>query len=331
MPKLNVVKTTKSNIPSKISKLLTDDLTNYLVIKDGYIVVNKLAETFQELVITSEVNNLKIVIPKNFYGNQTLHLFYLFGKQSTSSEIEIVLNENAELTYFEYLYNFEATNVEIVSNSVLFENAKLTYTGITNFNLFAEVKLLRNSYIAAYGNSNYSIAEVSDSLTTVRTNAFLNGKAATATVKTVAITSKDQHADLRQLLVHNAPNTEGYIENYGVANDQSTLSFEGVGKINKKMIKSIARQLNKGIILGNKATLEANPLLLIDEYDVEASHGAAIGKIDQEQLYYLMSRGLTKKEAERLIITGFLSPIIAHLSTQELIKDFTTTVSKKTI
>ena len=97
------------------------------------------------------------------------------------------------------------------------------------------------------------------------------------------------------------------------------------------MKRSVARQQNKGIVLGVNARLDANPLLLIDEYDVEASHGAAIGKIDEEQLYYLMSRGLTHKNAQRLIISGFLSPVISLMTTKELIEDFVISVENKTL
>ena len=328
---LEVSKEKNLNIPREITKFFTDELGNYLVIKDGYVVMNKLGKSFEKLTITSELNNLKIIVPKNFHIQETLHLFYLFGKTNSDTKIIIELAENAELSYFEYLYNLEATKVNFISNTYLSENAKLTYAGITHLTKKAIGKIIRNSFVATYGRSQYSIAEVNDGLTTVETNAFLNGNSANATIKTVAITSSNQIVKIKQIIEHNAPNTEGYIENYGVANNQSTLVFEGVGKINKKMIKSIARQQNRGIVLGEKARLEANPLLLIDEYDVEASHGAAIGKIDEEQLYYLMSRGLTLKDAERLLITGFLSPIVNLLTTKELIKDFKEIVNKKTL
>ncbi|MCD6482359.1 MAG: SufD family Fe-S cluster assembly protein, partial [Candidatus Izimaplasma sp.] len=233
--------------------------------------------------------------------------------------------------YFEYLYNTGETKINIVSNTYLSENSKLNYTGITNFNESSQVDIKRNSHISAYGRSLYSIAEVNDGITNVETNIYLNGKDARATIKTVAITSKKQKVKIKQIIEHNAINTEGYIENYGVSNNQSTLIFEGIGKINKNMKKSTARQQNRGIVLDEKARLEANPLLFIDEYDVEASHGAAIGKIDEEQLYYLMSRGLTIKDAERLIITGFLNPVVKLLTTEELKNDFINIVNKKTL
>jgi len=328
-PQIN--KSISPNIPSEISNFFTDELKNYLVIKDGNIIITEINKNFKNIIIKNEENNLKIIVPKNFYENQTLHFFYFYENKNSNNTVTIELEANAELSYFEYLYNIGETKISIVSNTYLSENSKLTYTGITNFNELSQVNIKRNSYISAYGRSLYSVAEVNDGATNVETNIYLNGKDASATIKTVAITSNKQKVKIKQIIEHNAVNTEGYIENYGVSNNQSTLIFEGIGKISKNMKKSVARQQNRGIVLGEKARLEANPLLFIDEYDVEASHGAAIGKIDEEQLYYLMSRGLTIKDAERLIITGFLSPVVKLLTTKELKNDFVNIVNKKTL
>jgi len=330
------------NIPSEITKFFTDDLTNYLVIKDGHILVNKLDKNFEKLLVKSinnksdiELENVNsrvdILVPKNFSEKGTLHIFYLQENADLINSTNIELGKNAELKYFEYLFSMTKSNIEFLSNSYISENAKLTYSAISNFNKEANVNSIRNSYVSRYGSSLYSVAEVNDASTTSTINIFLNGDYASAMAKTVAITSDKQKVKIKQIIEHNAPETEGYIENYGVSNNQSSLVFEGVGKINKNMKRSIARQQNRGIVLGKNSRLEANPLLLIDEYDVEASHGAAIGKIDEEQLYYLMSRGLTLKNAERLIITGFLSPIIKLLTTDELIEDFTSVVNRKTL
>ena len=75
------------------------------------------------------------------------------------------------------------------------------------------------------------------------------------------------------------------------------------------------------IILDLTSAISANPLLQIDEFDVEANHGASIGAIDDEDLYYLMSRGLTKTQSEQLIVTGYMNPIISKIN-DELIKNY---------
>ena len=80
-------------------------------------------------------------------------------------------------------------------------------------------------------------------------------------------------------------------------------------------------QKSKGILLSKESAISANPLLQIDEYDCLASHGAGIGAIDEEDLFYLMSRGLTRSESEKLIIKGFINPIQENLKQFENVAD----------
>lgn len=363
MFKYKNIQEANAKVPSEISKFLTEELTNYLVIKDGHIILKKLGKEFEKISIEniskdiankssfiqgsqllnnfdddayqynmSEINSgIVITVPKNLAFSNTLHVFYIQENADLVNNTLIVLEPNSEFKYFEYLYNSSEASINFVSNSIVKENAKLTYSGLSRFSEKSVVSVIRNSYINRYGRSLYSIAEVNDSMTDSKTNIFLQEKYASAVTKTIAITNKEQSAKFTQLVEHNAPDTEGTIENYGVSNNNSNLVFEGIGKINKDMKRSIARQSNRGIVLGVNSRLDANPLLLIDEYDVEASHGAAIGKIDEEQLYYLMSRGLTHKNAQRLIISGFLSPVTSLMSTQELIEDFIGSVENKTL
>jgi Fe-S cluster assembly protein SufD len=348
------------DIPSIITELVSD-LDNYLVIKDGHILLQKIGDSLQELTIeegtfskefdkyyesesvksiTSDgylynmeeaTSGLLIRAKRNKVFEDTLHVFYIQENGELNQNTMIILEENSVLNYFEYMINLGETSVNFVSNSFVLDNARLVYSGMSKLNGKIVASVTRNAFVKRYGNASYSIAEVNDSMTESKTNILLQEEYASGTTKTVAITSKEQEASFIQLVEHKAKDTEGYIENYGVANNNSALVFEGIGKINKDMKRSKARQSNKGIVLGNDSRLDANPLLLIDEFDVEASHGAAIGKIDEEQLYYLMSRGLSLKVAERLIISGFLSPVLERLTTDRLKEDFIETVENKTL
>jgi Fe-S cluster assembly protein SufD len=349
-----------NEIPSDI-KTLIKDLENAIVLKDGHVVYKQLKEEMDSVLIEAyqdalpkhiesfldteycndftddaysyNINNtnsgLLIHVKRNQVISQKLHIFYIQENIDLVHNTRIILDENSALDYVEYLYNEQDSSINFVSNSIVKENASLTYTGISNFSRKSVIFITRNSYVFRYGRSKYSVAEVNDSTTISNTNIFLQEEYATGTTKTVAITNNEQEASFKQLVEHNAKHTEGYIENYGVSNHESTLVFEGIGKINKNMKRSIARQSNHGIILAKKAQLHANPLLLIDEFDVEASHGAAIGKIDDEQLYYLMSRGLTLQEAEKLIISGFLSPVLILLESDALKNNFIQKVESK--
>jgi len=95
------------------------------------------------------------------------------------------------------------------------------------------------------------------------------------------------------------------------------------------MKQANAFQTLKGIITSDLAIVEVNPILLIDEFDVKAGHGATIGKIEEESLYYLMSRGLSRVEAEKLIINGFLKPVIDEIDDEPLRERFVGLVNSR--
>jgi Fe-S cluster assembly protein SufD len=119
---------------------------------------------------------------------------------------------------------------------------------------------------------------------------------------------------LDQRFEHLRPFTTSEVTNYAVANDQGKIRQEVVGKIHKGNHGSVCRQQNRGVILKEGGSIQVDPYLLIDEYDVEAGHGAAVGQIDPEELYYLQSRGLDEAMAKRLIITGYVKPLLDRFS-----------------
>jgi Fe-S cluster assembly protein SufD len=119
------------------------------------------------------------------------------------------------------------------------------------------------------------------------------------------------------------------MHNIAIANSNGRVILNGVEKILKGMKQADAYQSLKGIIASDQAIIEVNPILLIDEYDVKAGHGATIGKLDENSVYYLMSRGLTRKDAERLMINGFLNPIISEIEDEPLKERFVSLVNQR--
>ena len=135
-------------------------------------------------------------------------------------------------------------------------------------------------------------------------------------IKSIIMMKDDSDKELIEVY-HNAKNTQSKIENY-ITSNKAKVDVDVIGKIKKGMSNSNCVQKSRGIILSNDAKIKVMPVLLIDEFDVSANHGAAIGKLNDEDLYYLMSRGISKKDAEMLIVKGFLSPILSSLSNEEL-------------
>lgn len=112
---------------------------------------------------------------------------------------------------------------------------------------------------------------------------------------------------------HIGEKSKSIMNNYGVCKDSSTIIFDGVSHIEKSAKKSLASQNAKIIIYDKECSAYANPKLLIDYDDVVANHSAAVGTLNEEHIFYLLSRGLSIKEARKLITFGYLKPILSNL------------------
>lgn len=142
----------------------------------------------------------------------------------------------------------------------------------------------------------------------------LKGQGSSSDVKTVAISHGQQVQMINVGLTNIGLNTDGNIFQHGVVLEQSTLSFNGIGHIIRGSKYSNAQQESRVLMLSDEARADANPILLIDEFEVQAGHAASVSRVDKEQLYYLMSRGLDQLQAEKLVILGFLGIILKEIS-----------------
>lgn len=135
-----------------------------------------------------------------------------------------------------------------------------------------------------------------------------------------------QNSDL--FVLHKALDTESKMINFGICKGSSVLNINTNGKVERGAKRANIYQKSKGILLDIESKISANPWLQIDDYDCLASHGAGIGAIDEEELYYLMSRGLTRLDSERLIINGFVNPIYEEIK-DEILKEKVIELVKK--
>ena len=118
--------------------------------------------------------------------------------------------------------------------------------------------------------------------------------------------------------VNHAPHTESYMTNFGIGYDQGKLVVDGIGDIRNGAHGSVNKQHSTMVVFDDKAKATNRPLLLIEEDDVVANHASAVGKIDEQTIFYLCSRGLTLKQAKKYISLGYFKPVLAFLSDLEL-------------
>lgn len=156
----------------------------------------------------------------------------------------------------------------------------------------------------------------------------LVGEGGHTDTKVVAITSADQREGINTRITNRGKHTVGNIFQRGVLLGDSELVFNGIGDIIHGASGANAEQENRLLMMSPGTHGDANPILLIDENDVMAGHAASVGQVDQHQLYYLMSRGIDRKTAERLVIRGFLSAVLTAIPSKNVQQQLVKTIER---
>ena len=135
---------------------------------------------------------------------------------------------------------------------------------------------------------------------------------AKATWHYAGISNGDSEKIIDASIQHLSPRTNALVEQYGIAMDHSRLTFIGTSHIHEKMPQCETAQKEKIIVFDRGAVGKCSPILRIDENDVVASHSAIVGKLSDEHIFYLLSRGLDLDTAKRLLTLGYLKPVLAY-------------------
>jgi Fe-S cluster assembly protein SufD len=147
----------------------------------------------------------------------------------------------------------------------------------------------------------------------VRIQNDLAGQGATSRVTGAYFADGDQHLDYDTFQEHIAPHTTSDFAFKGALRDEATAVWRGMIRVEPDAQKTNAYQENRNLLLSPKAHADSIPGLEILANDVRCTHGATVGQVDREQLFYLMARGLTRPEAERLIVRGFFSDVLDRI------------------
>ena len=147
----------------------------------------------------------------------------------------------------------------------------------------------------------------------VRIQNDLAGQGATSRVTGAYFTDGEQHLDYDTFQEHIAPNTTSDFAFKGALRDHSTAVWRGMIRVEPEAQKTNAYQENRNLMLSPTTHAVPIPGLEIMASDVRCTHGATVGRVDREQLFYLMARGLSRSEAERLIVRGFFEDVLARV------------------
>lgn len=157
--------------------------------------------------------------------------------------------------------------------------------------------------------------------TLLKEDVYLEKQGSSCEIISVLLAHKDADLNSDINIYHPVGHTTSTFENYGIAKDNAKITLNNNATISAGAKRATVKQKAKGLTLSKNAIIKAMPNLYIDEYDVVANHDASIGSISKEDLFYLMSRGLSKEDATSLVVIGFIKPIIDNIADEALKED----------
>ena len=261
-----------------------------------------------------------VYIPKNQIIDEPIHLFSCLSEDgiSTISRNIIFVEDNAKANIVQELYspkNEQQAYLELMNTSIG-ANSNLDVTTLQMMDQSSINFSTRNSQLAQDSKINWYLGLFGAMLSRYRIDYHLNGTGAMANDSEVIFGNKEQSFDLNTIVNHNKESTEGKVVEKSILKDKSKSLFKGMIRINENAAHSNSFLSGRSILLDKGAKSDAIPGLEILTNDVKATHSASVAQIDEEQIFYLGSRCLSRAEAERIIVEGFLEPLSRSMSYQ---------------
>ena len=235
---------------------------------------------------------------------------------------KIKLNQNSELILIEYNVDHKS---KYIKNT--FENLEIKDNSVLKNIVIQKTKSNGYFYKSIFGSQGYNSSYQNFILTSglkfnkVDLDMNLNKEKSNCFILSGLSLGKDEHQEIKTRINHLAPNCKSYQKIKNVLQENSNGIYQGKIFVKDIAQKTDAYQLSKALILENQAEFSAKPELEIYADDVKCSHGSTSGSIDDEAIHYLMTRGIKKKAARKLLINGFLNEILENIS-EEKIKSF---------
>jgi Fe-S cluster assembly protein SufB len=228
----------------------------------------------------------------------------------------IIVDEGAYVHYVEGctapIYTTDSLHSAVVE-IVVKEGGRCRYTTIQNWS--QNVYNLVTKRAVAYGNATMEWVDgnLGSKLTMKYPSIWLMGEGAHGEVLSIAFAGEGQHQDAGGKCVHVAPNTSSVITSKSISKDGGRASYRGLLEVAKGAHGSRSKVVCDALILDEDSRTDTYPYIRIDENKVDIGHEATVSKIGEEQLFYLMSRGLSEPEAAAMIVSGFVEPITKEL------------------
>jgi Fe-S cluster assembly protein SufD len=219
--------------------------------------------------------------------------------------------------------------VDAVVELLVGDNARFRYLSVQEHGPKTWQVALQRAHVGRDSSLHSSAVALGGDYARLRSESLLEGENAESDLTAVYFGDHTQMLDFRTLQDHDAPNTRSDLLFKGAVEDQAHSVYSGLIRLRPDARKAVANQTNRNLVLTEGAGADSIPNLEIEANDVKCSHASAVGPIDEDQLYYLESRGVRPEDAERLIVLGFFDDVLERLPVPTLVRALRRTVVEK--
>ncbi len=238
----------------------------------------------------------------------------------TYPRVLVIVEKNSELVLIE---NYVSANsgcyfTNGISEVFLGENSQLTHHKIQDESLeathYSEIKVTQDKDSRFCSN----VFALGAQLARSEISSYLDGEGASCRLNGLFVGNKERHLDHYTVVDHSVPQTSSTELYKGILQEKSTGVFQGKVIVRKDAQKTDAKQMSRNLLLSTDAQINTKPQLEILANDVKCSHGATVGRMDEEALFYLRSRGISVGEARHMLTVAFASEMLEQVSNSEL-------------
>jgi Fe-S cluster assembly protein SufB len=228
----------------------------------------------------------------------------------------IIADEGSQIHYVEGctapIYSTDSLHSGVIE-IVVKKNARVRYTTIQNWSTNVYNLVTQRALVHEGGKMEWVDANLGSKLTMKYPSCYLLGPRAHGEILSMAFAGPGQHQDTGGKVLHFAPHTSSKITSKSISKGSGRASYRGLLKVHKGAEDVKSTVVCDALLLDERARTDTYPYIEIDEEDVTIGHEASVSKVGEEQLFYLMSRGLSEEEATTMVVSGFIEPLVKEL------------------
>jgi Fe-S cluster assembly protein SufB len=259
-----------------------------------------------------------VYVPKGVKVEMPLQAYFRLNAEGTGQfeRTLIIVDEGAQVHYVEGCTapnysrdSFHSGVIEIIVK----KNARCRYTTIQNWSTNVYNLVTQRAVVHEGATMEWVDANLGSKLTMKYPSCYLVGEGAHGEILSMAFAGPGQHQDTGGKVVHGAPHTSSKITSKSISKSGGRASYRGLLKVYKGAEGSKSNVVCDALLLDPQSRSDTYPVIEIDEDDVTIGHEASVSKVGEDQLFYLMSRGLSEEEAATMVVSGFIEPLVKEL------------------